>query len=83
MELSGIQSPRHALAHSWLKWGEEIKDLREGAVLVFKDTNHVAFCNSPSGAGTHIATLGGNQGNAVSVKLYPRERLISIRWPKQ
>jgi hypothetical protein len=25
--------------------------------------------------------LGGNQGNAVSIKPYPLERVLSYRWP--
>ena len=81
VELAGQQSTKHALAHSWLKWGVEIKDLRPGAILVFEKTNHVAFCESAGdNGGTHIVALGGNQNNQVCSRLYERSRLLSIRW---
>lgn len=83
VELSGHASTKHALAHSWLKWGEEIKDVRVGAILVFEKTNHVAFCESAvDTGGSHIVALGGNQQNQVCSRLYERSRLISIRWLK-
>lgn len=83
MELAGIQSPRHALAHSWLSWGQEISELRTGAVLVFERTNHVAFFNgSPDDTGPFVNALGGNQRNQVCSEFINKQRLISIRWVK-
>lgn len=80
MELAGIQSPRHALARSWLKWGVEIPEVREGCILVFKDPDHVAFANGDLTDGTHVWTLGGNQQNRVCSRLYDKTRIVSMRW---
>lgn len=82
MELAGIESPRHALAWSWLNWGVEIPDFRRGCILVYKDLNHVGFYRGVHEAGQTIETIGGNQSNKVCTTFYPKERLISKRWIK-
>lgn len=82
MELAGIESPRHALAHSWLRWGVEIPDLREGAIVVLENTNHVTISNGDHYAGTQFWGLGGNQNNKVCTRLYDKSRVVSIRWTK-
>lgn len=85
LEKCGIRSTRSGMARSYLNWGKEIKEPRIGAILVFW-RNHV---NSSSGHVGFLAdypspilmpVLGGNQGNQVCVKRYPRARLLSMRW---
>jgi uncharacterized protein (TIGR02594 family) len=82
VELAGLASTKHALAHSWLNWGVEIDEMREGCILVFEKTNHVAFANAAYTGGSHVWTLGGNQQNKVCSRLYEKDRIISMRWSK-
>ena len=83
MELAGYESTKHALAHSWLNWGEEIPDYREGCILVFEKTNHVAFCDHVPPPNAHaVFALGGNQQNKVCGRMYDQGRVISKRWLK-
>lgn len=42
---------------------------------------HVCFYVGPATPGTFYA-LGGNQGNAVSVRQFPYSRVVAWRWPK-
>ncbi len=52
---------------------------------VIKAPGHVGFFAGfdrpePGMSGTdHVCVLGGNQGNTVSVRFYPRKRLLGIR----
>ncbi len=83
-ERSGIASTRSLLARSYLRWGEGIADGRLGAVAVFTRgadpaSGHVAFYLDADD--THLFVLGGNQGDAVSVRAIPRSRLLGLRWP--
>jgi uncharacterized protein (TIGR02594 family) len=84
LERSGIRSTRSLMARSYLAWGDTIAEPRMGAVAILsrgKDPSlgHVGFWLGESKGG--IVLLGGNQGNAVSVALYPKARLIGLRWP--
>lgn len=71
-------------ARSYLKWGTAITSPSEGDIAVFwrgsKDgwQGHVAFFVrfEPNG---DVVVLGGNQGDAVSIKTYPAERLLGFR----
>lgn len=82
---SGHAGTRSKAARSWLAWGEEISAPRLGAVAVFvrgdnPAQGHVGLVLGVHGNGD-LDILGGNQGNAVSIKRYPRWRLLSLRWP--
>lgn len=75
-------------ARSYMKWGEEVS-IQEAcpgdvAVLWREDPNswkgHVAFVDSIKGG--YIYLLGGNQGNEVSNRPYPIDRVLSIRRAK-
>lgn len=80
MELSGNHSPHHALARSWLNWGQSIQNPRYGCVVVLKDSNHVGFYvnHGPS----KVSVLGGNQRNTINVTAYDIGRVVSYRWPR-
>lgn len=70
-------------ARSWLNVGIEVQEPTTGDVVIF-------WRESPSSWKGHVGiflreengwiyTLGGNQGNAVSVKAYPKSRLLGYR----
>jgi hypothetical protein len=40
----------------------------------------VGFVQSVNADGS-LNILGGNQGDAVNVRRFPRDRLIALRWP--
>ncbi len=87
IEVVGLRSTRALTARSYLKWGEPVPDIElalEGDILVFKRGNstwqgHVGFFVGDEG--NQIAVLGGNQGNAVSIARYRKDKLIAIRRP--
>lgn len=57
-----------------------------GAVMTFWRESragwkgHVGFYVGEDASAFHI--LGGNQGDAVNVKRFPRDRFLAARWPK-
>jgi uncharacterized protein (TIGR02594 family) len=53
-----------------------------GAIAVFNRTGggHVGFIESANADGS-LNILGGNQGDAVNVRRFGRERLVALRWP--
>lgn len=73
-------------ARSFMDWGEPVRfsTAELGDIVVFwreKRTSwkgHVAFFAGFDHNGDVLA-LGGNQGNAVTVQSYPRERVLTIR----
>lgn len=70
-------------ARSWLDIGTKVTTPKVGDVCVFwrehKDSwkGHVGFYMT--GNDKQIAVLGGNQGDAVSVKFYPTKQLLGFR----
>lgn len=70
-------------ARSWLTWGQAI-DVRPGAIAVLSrgpDPMHGHVGLVLHADEKTLWLVGGNQGNAVSVKPYPRARLLGCRWP--
>ena len=86
MEQSDTHGSENAGARSWEKWGTTLSEPKLGAVSVFwrgtksSGKGHVGFFVKATSAG--VSVLGGNQGNQVSVDTYPKERLLSYRWPE-
>ena len=85
LEGCGIRSTRSGMARSYLRWGVECEP-RIGCIVVFwrghpdSPSGHVGFlAGMPSPI--LVPTLGGNQGNQVCVKRYPKARLLGYRWP--
>jgi uncharacterized protein (TIGR02594 family) len=68
-------------ARNWAKFGVESKVPMLGDVLVFqRETGgHVGLYVFESK--THFGVLGGNQGNAVSIVMIAKNRLIACRRP--
>jgi len=84
LERAGIASARSLLARSYLEWGEPAPSPRPGTVAVLSRGNdptlgHVGFIVGSTA--TDIILLGGNQSDAVTVEVFPRARLLALRWP--
>lgn len=81
---AGVAPTGSAAARSYLRWGVEIEEPRLGAIAVLTregapGSGHVGFVHKSKG--WELWLLGGNQGNAVTIRKYSRSRLISLRWP--
>ena len=81
MSKAGYTPTRSAAARSWLRWGQEIVEPVEGCIAVLTRTGggHVGFVVRVEPGLVHL--LGGNQDDAVNVKVYPASRVISYRMP--
>lgn len=84
---AGIKPPPIAIrAKAWATWGDAISTTATrpplGCVAVFgrDGGGHVGFVVAVHGNGD-LDILGGNQGDAVNVRRFPRARLIALRWP--
>lgn len=83
-----IRGTGRANARSWLTWSNNsLGRPVYGAIAVFWRNQpnswegHVGFYVGENGA--NLLILGGNQGvGEVSVKPYPRSRLLGYRWPQ-
>lgn len=72
-------------ARSYLDWGDPVEnsEAQEGDLVIFYRGDpdgwmgHVGFFVGRSG--TQIKVLGGNQGDQVSIALYPASRLLGVR----
>lgn len=82
LERVGIKSSRFESAKSYLTWGVQLVEPISGCVVVFtrQGGGHVGFCVGQDSAG-NLLILGGNQGDAVNVKAFPRSRVTGYRWP--
>lgn len=87
LEECEILSTRSAAARSYLDWGTKLTGPYVGAVVVFWRENrngpmgHVGFVVGRDKLG-NIMVLGGNQGDAVTIKPFPQYRVLGYRWPK-
>jgi uncharacterized protein (TIGR02594 family) len=81
------KAARAAAARSWLSWGRRLDTPTIGCVVVFwrgkRDgwQGHVGFYAGRAKNGD-ILVLGGNQGDSVSIRPYPADRLLGYRWPE-
>jgi uncharacterized protein (TIGR02594 family) len=87
MNSAGITPPKIAIrAKAWASWGVDAGMIATrpplGAVAVFEREGggHVGFVDSVNRDGS-LNILGGNQGDAVNVRRFKRDRLIALRWP--
>lgn len=82
MHRAGYPITRSAAAKSWLKWGKEVP-LQYGAIVVLKRTggHHVGFYTGETANTVYL--LGGNQADAVNVRQYKKELILSARMPKE
>ena len=83
LEEAGIVSARTGWARSYLTWGIKLGAPAVGCIVVFErgpHAGHVGFVVGKDKVG-HLMVLGGNQGNAVSIKPFDRKRVLGYRWP--
>lgn len=96
MEESGITSTKSAAARSWLNWGIELAEPREGCVCVIQQRTAGQDAATGSTSGFHVGLwlgqdaervylFGGNQSDSVKksgfgLKSY---RVCGYRWPKE
>ncbi len=84
LERAGIVSTRSLLARSYTDFGTALSEPAYGAIAVFPrgddpGQGHVGFV--AGWTDTHLYLLSGNQGDAVTVSGFPRDRLVALRWP--
>ena len=79
----GIASPKaYYRAKAWADWGTALSAPVVGCVVVFtrQGGGHVGFVTGQDKAG-NLLVLGGNQGDQVSERAFPRIRATAYRWP--
>lgn len=75
-----------ASARAWLKLPVKIDKPAVGAVVVFwrgskrGASGHVGFVVGKDQRG-NLMVLGGNQGDAVTIKPFGKDRILGYRWP--
>ena len=78
---SGLERSKKLDARSWLDIGNKIKDPSIGDICIFWRENkdgwkgHVGIYINETSTGINV--LGGNQGNEVCIKEYPKKRLLN------
>lgn len=83
MRECGLPLPKHWYrARDWLNWGDRIDAPLLGCVVVYErgGGGHVGFVVGKDKLG-RIITLGGNQGNRVSIAPFDPMRVLGYRWP--
>jgi uncharacterized protein (TIGR02594 family) len=88
LQQAGLEHTASAGARSYLRWGRLLTDPRLGCVVVLSRPNqdnpssgHVGFWVGDGQRGPLI--LGGNQGNAVTIRPYAARRVLGYRWPRE
>lgn len=92
LKRAGIKPTGSAAARSYARWGVDCmangnENIPLGAIVVFSRppsewSGHVGFAVGITEGG-HIMTLGGNQGDRVSIAPFNESRLIAARWPSE
>lgn len=87
LERSGVASPKSLAVMDLDTWGEDVTDSPQvgDIVRMWRESpkswkGHTGFWVRETT--THVYVLGGNQGNAVSIAAFPRNRVKSIRRPR-
>lgn len=85
LRLSRFESSNRLDARSYDGFGDKLNTPRTGCIVVFwresktSGKGHVAFFDHQDDR--YIYTLGGNQGDAVTIKPYDKKRLLGFFWP--
>lgn len=83
MRADGCNIPQHWYrARAWADWGQRLERAAHGCVVVLSRAGggHVGLLVGEDAAG-RLLLLGGNQGDAVNVRAFSRDRVIAYRWP--
>ncbi len=82
---AGLAHSKKANARSWLTVGNVVESPEPGDVVIYWRGNvhswqgHVGIFIGYDKSGDRIFTLGGNQGNQVSITAYPASKLLGFR----
>lgn len=82
---ASLEGAKSARARAWLEVGEETKDPTPGDVVVYwrgsieSSNGHSAIFMGFNADHTKIFTLGGNQGNRVSMAAYDASQVLGFR----
>lgn len=82
MQQCGIEYPKdYYRAKAWATWGSDCGPI-VGAVVVFERTGggHIGILAGVDTLG-NLLVIGGNQGDAVSVRAFDPGRVLAYRWP--
>ncbi len=80
---AGYEKSNRLNARSWLSVGKSTDTPKQGDIVVLWRDNpnswkgHVGFLVKESKR--YVYLLGGNQGNSVSIKAYPKKRILDYR----
>jgi uncharacterized protein (TIGR02594 family) len=80
---AGLSIPKNWYrARAWASWGQHMTYPAHGCIVVFarKGGGHVGIVTGETTNGD-LLVLGGNQGDAVNIRAFPRARVIAYRWP--
>lgn len=83
MERAGIPIPKSWMrAKAWADWGSPLSAPIPGCIVVFEREGggHVGLVVGRTAMGA-LMVLGGNQGDAVSIARFARDRPATYRWP--
>lgn len=78
--------PGGAMARNWRHYGKKLTRPAYGCIVVFwrgspkGSSGHVGFVVGVDKRG-NLMVLGGNQGDQVSIKPFPLNRVLAYRWP--
>ena len=84
MQAAGEDLPVHWYrARAWLEWGSPLVKPLVGCVVVYRRDagGHVGLVVGQDRR-YRLMTLGGNQGNRVSIAPFAVDRVLGYRWPK-
>lgn len=82
---AGLERTKSAAAKSWLNYGFQMKEPVPGAIMILSrngnpEAGHVGFFWKEKDA-ANFYMLGGNQSDKVSIQIFPKNRILGIRWP--
>lgn len=84
LDQANLDTTHRANARSFLSLPNKCEPVAGAIAILKRGTNpaqgHVGFvvdCTAEI-----VVLLGGNQGDAVSIQAFPRDRLIGCRWPE-
>jgi len=87
LEECNITSSRSAGARSYQNWGKKLSGPAVGSIVTFwRDSpngwkGHVGFLVGKDQA-NNLMVLGGNQGDAVTIKPFAIARVLAYSWPQ-
>lgn len=85
MKVAKLPYPKlYMRATEWANWGVKLDTPIDGCVVVFsrKGGGHVGFVIGQTSTG-YLSVLGGNQGNAVTIAKFDKDRVVGYYWPKE